>query len=217
MYNLVMKDLRLGISPWFLALPFFAGALMLIPSWIYFIVLQYFFWISVPNICAQFKAQNDLIFTTTMPVSRKDIVKARVTVIVILELLHIGIAMIFGLFTIHLYPDMTYFFFAPHMGFWGLCFVMLAIFNIIFISIYYKTAYKYGLAATASITAALVFSGGAQWLGIQNSFVFDIFNGSGADSTALQISILIAGIAIFTVFTIAACNIAIKRLEKVDI
>ncbi|MDL4839896.1 ABC-2 transporter permease [Aquibacillus rhizosphaerae] len=217
MYNLVIKDLKLGINPWFLALPFLIGTLMLIPNWIYFLVLQYFFWISVPNIFAQFKAQNDLVFTMTMPVSRKDMVKARVTVIVILELLHIVIAMIFGLFTFQLYPDMTYSFFAPHMGFWGLCFVMLAIFNIIFIPMFYKTAYKYGSAATASITATLLYFASVQWLGIQNSFVFETFNGNGADNVSLQITILIVGIVIFTVFTIAACSIAIKRFGRLDI
>lgn len=217
MFNLVMKDFKIGLNPWFLVLPFLTGALMLIPGWIYFIVLQYFFWISIPNIFGQFKAHNDLIFTTTMPVQRKDMVKARVTTIVILELLHIVIAMIFGMFTLHLYPNMVYFFFAPHMGFWGLCFVMLAIFNIIFISMYYKTAYKFGSAVIASVIAALVFSGGVQWLGIQNSFVFETFNGTGADNLLLQLSILVVGIAIFAVFTIIACNIAIKRFEKVDI
>ncbi|QDP38941.1 ABC-2 transporter permease [Radiobacillus deserti] len=217
MYNLVIKDLKLGINPWFLVLPFFIGAFMLIPNWIYFLVLQYFFWVSVPNIFAQFKAQNDLVFTTTLPVSRKDMVKARVTVIVILELLHLVIAMIFGLFTIQLYPDIIYSFFAPHMGFWGLCFVMLAIFNIIFIPMFYKTAYKYGSAATASITATLLYFLGVQWLGTQNSFVYETFNGSGADHVALQISILLAGIVIFIVFTIVACSIAIKRFGRLDI
>ncbi|UFT99848.1 ABC-2 transporter permease [Radiobacillus kanasensis] len=217
MYNLVIKDLKLGINPWFLALPFFTGALMLIPGWVYFIVILYFFLISVPNIFAQFKAQNDLIFTTTLPVSRKDMVKAKVTVVVILELLHMVIAMLFGLLTIQLYPNESYFFFAPHMGFWGLCFVILAIFNIIFFPMYYKTAYKYGSATTAAITATLLFSGGVQWLGIQNSFVFETFNGSGADNIVLQITILIAGIAIFTVFTIGACIIAIKRFGRLGI
>ncbi|WP_427137029.1 ABC-2 transporter permease [Psychrobacillus psychrodurans] len=217
MYNLVMKDLKLAINPWFLAMPFLTGALMLIPGWIYLIVLQYFFWISIPNIFGQFKAQNDLIFTTSMPVSRIDMVRSRVIVIVTLELLHIAVAMFFGMFTIHLYPNMIYYFFAPHMGFWGLCFVMLAIFNIIFIPMYYKTAYKYGAAVTASITASLLFSVGVQWLGIQNSFVFNTFNGTGAENMMIQLLILLAGIAIFTLFTVTACKLAIKRFEKVDI
>lgn len=217
MNNLVMKDLKLAINPWFLAMPFLLGALMLIPGWIYLIVIQYFFWISVPNIFAQFKAQNDLIFTTSMPVSRQEIVKSRVMVVVILELMHVVVAMIFGLFTLNLYPNVDYLFFAPHMGFWGICFVMLAIFNIIFFPMYYKTAYKFGAAVTAGITATLLFSLGIQWLGIQNSFVYNLFNDISADNMATQAFILLAGIAIFTLLTIAACKIAIKRFEKVDI
>ncbi|HDX9578708.1 TPA: ABC-2 transporter permease [Bacillus pseudomycoides] len=217
MYNLVMKDLKLALNPMLFVFPVLIGALMLIPGWIYFIVILYFCWITIPIMFAEYRTQNDLIFTTMMPVTRKDMVKARVFVIVILELLHIVSAIIFGMFNIRLYPNQTYYFFAPHMGFWGLCFVMLAIFNIIFISMYYKTAYKYGKATFSSITAAMVFAGVAQWIGIQNSFVSDIFNGSGADNIALQISILIVGILIFTSFTMIAYRIAYKRFLQVEI
>ncbi|WP_314588180.1 ABC-2 transporter permease [Paenibacillus terrigena] len=217
MYNLVMKDLKLGVNPWFFALPLLMGALMLVPGWLYFLVPLYFCWITIPNMFAGFRTQNDLMFTTMMPVTKKDIVKARVTVIVILELLHLVLAMIYGMITIRLYPNLTYYFFAPHMGFWGLCFVMLGIFNVIFISMYYKTAYKYGGATSASIAAAMLFAGIAQWIGVQNSFISDTFNGSGADNTALQLSILIAGIVIFIAFTMIAYRIAVQRFLKVEI
>ncbi|USG65741.1 ABC-2 transporter permease [Brevibacillus ruminantium] len=217
MYNLVMKDLKLGVNPWFFTLPLFMGALTLIPGWIYFIVPFYFCWISVPNIFGGFKTQNDLMFSSMMPVNKKDIVKARITVVVILELLHLVFAMIFSIFTLRLYPHLIYYFFAPHMGFWGLCFVMLAIFNIVFLPMYYKTAYKFGAASVAAITAAMLFAGVAQWVGIQSPWVNDIFNGSGADNTLLQLSILIVGIVIFIAFTLIAYRIAVKRFLKVEI
>ncbi|MEK5389760.1 ABC-2 transporter permease [Margalitia sp. FSL K6-0131] len=178
---------------------------------------MYFYWVTIPNVFGAYKAQNDLIFTTMMPVTKKDIVRARVTVIVILELLHIVIAMIFGMITLRLYPNMHYHFFAPHMGFWGLVFIMLAIFNILFISMYYKTSYTFGKATLVSITAAMLFAVAAQWLGIQNSFVSDIFNGSGADNVVLQTSIMIVGILIFIAFTVIGYQIAVKRFLKVEI
>ncbi|OBZ13238.1 MULTISPECIES: ABC-2 transporter permease [Bacillales] len=217
MYNLLMKELKLGVSPFFYVMPFLTGALMLIPGWLYFLVLLYFCFITIPNMFAGYKTQNDLIFTGMLPVTKKDIVKAKISVIVILELMHIVVAMIYGMISIRLYPNMIYYFFKPSLGFWGLCFVMIAIFNIIFISMYYKTAYKYGAAAIASITAAMLFAGGAEWLGIQNSFVYDLFKGAGTDHLATQLSILIAGILIFAIFTIIAYHIAIKRFEKVEI
>lgn len=49
-------------------------------------------------------------------------VKARVSVIVIMEVLHVVVAMIYGLITIRLYPNLIYYFFAPHMGFLGTLF-----------------------------------------------------------------------------------------------
>lgn len=217
MYNLVIKDLKLGVNPWFFVLPLFTGALMFIPGWVYFLVPLYFCFITVPNTFGGFKSQNDLMFSTMMPVTKKDIVKARITVIVILELMHLFVAMIFSVFTLRLYPHMIYYFFAPHLGFWGLCFIMLAIFNIVLLSMYYKTAYKYGAATTASTTAAILFAGVAQWVGIQSPWVNDIFYGSGVDNTALQLSILILGIVIFIAFTLIAYRIAVRRFLKVEI
>lgn len=217
MYNLLMKELKLGVSPIFYILPFLTGALMLIPGWLYFIVLLYFCFITVPNMLGVNKSQNDLILSMMLPVSKKEIVKAKVGVIVILELLHLIVAVIFGLFSTRLYPDLTYYFFGPTLGFWGLCFIMFAIFNIFLISMYFKTAYKYGAATITATIAALLFAVGAEWLGIANSTVFDAFKGAGADNMSLQIIILMTGIAVFTIFTIIAYNIAIKRFEKVDI
>ncbi|HLR67791.1 MAG TPA: ABC-2 transporter permease [Virgibacillus sp.] len=217
MYNLMMKDFKIGIQPWVLFMPLLMGALMLLPGWIYFIVLLYFIWISIPNIFNQFKVQNDLLFTTMLSVTKKDMVKARIMVIVILEVLHIVVAMIFGLIALYLYPNLDYVFFAPHMGFWGLCFVMFGIFNILFFPMHYKTAYKYGKGYIIGLIAVMIYVGIAQWVGIQNSSVSNIFNGTGADNMVLQLSILIIGIAIFTVLTIIGCNISIKRFKKVDI
>lgn len=217
MYNLVMKDVRLAVPPFFFLFPFLFGALMLIPGWIYFIVPLYFCWITIPNVFNQFKAQNDLMFTSVMPVSKRDMVKARVTVIVGLELLHIVIAAIFGSISMVLYPDTTYLFFPPNMGFWGLNLVMLAIFNLIFIPMFYKTAYKFGWALLAAVVAAMLFAGIAQWLGIQNPVLNEIFYGTGAQQVTLQIFILIAGIVIFAALSMIANRLAVKRFLRVEI
>ena len=217
MYNLMMKDLKLGVHPMFFVMPFLTGALMLVPGWIYFIVLMYFCWITVPNMFGQFKAQNDLMFTSMMPVSKQDMVKARVAVLAGLEILHMVTAMIYGWFTIRLYPHLEYYFFPPHMGFWGMCFAMLAIFNLIFIPMYYKTAYKSGGATIASITAATLFAAIAQWLGIRSPLLSDIFYGDGIHDGGLQVSILIAGIVIFIAFTFIGYRIGMRRFLRVEV
>ncbi|MFP4975201.1 ABC-2 transporter permease [Paenibacillus sp. CN-4] len=217
MYNLVMKDVRLAVPPFFFLFPFLFGALMLIPGWIYFVVPLYFCWITIPNVFNQFKAQNDLMFTSVMPVSKRDMVKARVTVIVGLELMHIVTAAVFGSISMILYPDVTYLFFPPNMGFWGLNLVMLAIFNLIFIPMFYKTAYKFGWALLAAVMAAMLFAAIAQWLGIQSPVVNEIFYGTEAQQVTLQTFILIAGIVIFAAFSMIAYRLAAKRFLRVEI
>ncbi|GIP19411.1 ABC transporter [Paenibacillus montaniterrae] len=217
MYNLLIKELKIGVSPFFYILPFLTGALMLIPGWLYFLVILYFCFITVPNMLGGYKSQNDLMFTSVLPVTKADIVKSKVAFFVILELLHIVIAAIFGFISIRLYPDLTYLFYSPTLGFWGLCFVMLAIFNIILIPMYFKTAYKYGAATIASTTAAILFAGSAELLGIQNSYVYDLFKGTGAHNLIVQLSLLVAGVAIFAILTIIAYHIAKKRFLKVEV
>lgn len=217
MYNLLLKELKLGVSPFYYILPFITGALMLVPAWLYFVVFLYFCCITIPNLLAGYKSQNDLVFSIMMPVTKKDIIKARIAIIVILELLHMVAAVMYGVISTRLFPNLIYFFYGPSIGFWGLCFIMLAIFNVILISMYYKTAYKYGAATIAANIGAVLFAGGAEWLGVKSSFVYELFKGTHADNMTVQISILIAGIAIFAILTIIAYNIAIKQFEKVDI
>ena len=52
---------------------------------------------------------------------------------------------------------------------------------------------------------------------IQSPFVSNLFNGIGADNTAIQMSILIAGIVIFLAFTLIGYRMAVKRFLKVEI
>ncbi|NGZ74687.1 ABC-2 transporter permease [Saccharibacillus alkalitolerans] len=217
MYNLLMKELRLGVSPWFYALPFVTGALMLIPGWVYFVVTLYVCMITIPNIFAGYKSQNDLMFTNMLPVSKKDIVKSKVGIIVFLELLHVIVAVVFGAVSLALYPNIEYIFFKPTAGFWGLTLIMLGIFNVCFIPMHYKTAYKYGSASIVSIAAAFLFAAGAEWLGISNAFVRDLFKGSGADDWGIQLSVLLAGALVFAALTIIAYRAACKRFKKVEI
>lgn len=216
MVNLLKKEFKLGGNAFYYALPLLTGALMLIPGWLYFLVVLYFCFITVPNLFGGYKSQNDLLFTSILPVTRKDVVKAKIGFIVTLELMHVIAAMIYGMISLRLYPNLTYYFFGPSLGFWGLNFVMLAIFNIILLPMYYKTAYKYGPAAIVSITAAILFAAGAEWLGIASPIVYDLFKGTGADNMLVQLALLLAGIAIFALFTIIAYYMAIKRFERVE-
>ena len=63
----------------------------------------------------------------------------------------------------------------------------------------------------------MLFAVIAQWLGIQHSFLNDIFYGTDAQQVMTQTVILIAGILIFATLSIIAYRVAIKRFLRVEI
>ena len=109
--------------------------------------------------------------------------------IVLLEMLHMITAVGFGILNRQLYGDWIPVFLYPTIGFWGLCFVMLGIFNLLFFPIYYKTSYKYGLANVIGILGAMLFAGGIEWLAIKNERMIYLFKGQGILNNGMHIVI----------------------------
>lgn len=217
MKNLLCKDFKLGISPFFYFLPVLTGALMLIPGWLYFIVLMYFCFITVPNMFATYKVQNDLMLSIMMPVTKKDIVKSRMLSVISLELLHIMIAVFFAIINNNLYDSAKFIFLEPNIAFFGLIFIMFALFNIIFFPMFYKTAYKYGAPVIVSNAAIIIFASVVELLALFNPSINMYLRGSYASSVYLQVGILGGGVLIFIISAIIAYKISVKRFCKVDI
>ncbi len=137
MKNLLYKEFRLAINPLFYLVPLF-GALLLIPSWVYFVALSYVFYITISNIFATCKSQNDIGFSVMLPVRKRDIVKARVISIGVIELIHFLVAVIFGIINFKMYKGQNQLM-DPNAAFFGFVLMMYGLFNLIFFPMYYKT------------------------------------------------------------------------------
>lgn len=217
MKNLLYKEFRLSISPYAFGLPLLTGALMLIPGWLYFLVFMYFGFITVPNLLAGFKTQNDMAFSVMLPVSKRDIVKSRIISFVLLELLHIVVAAVFAIINSRIYSSWTFFFLDPNVAFFGLVLIMLALFNVILFPMYYKTGYKYGIPLILSSIVMIGYAAGVELLTIYNPTVHLYLKGAKSGNMLLQYGILGGGIAIFIITAIVAYYLSIKRFESVDI
>ena len=144
MKNLIYKELTFSINKFFYILPILLGALMLIPGWIYMLVFMYFFWITVPQIFAAYNINADYNFASTLPVRRQDIVRAKIYTIFILEALHVIFAVLFGLLHNWIYQTSWNLFFDINLAFFGVGILMFAIFNLVFLPKYFKTAHFFG-------------------------------------------------------------------------
>lgn len=144
MLKLLYKEFRLASHPTsfiFLAL----GAMLLIPAYPYFVVFFYTC-LGIFFVFLAARENHDTVFTVSLPVRKRDVVKARVFMVVIIELAQLVIAVPFALLGAAINPNAegNAVGIEANPAFFGLTLVMLALFNIIFIPTFYKTAYKVG-------------------------------------------------------------------------
>ena len=215
MKNLMYKEFRLVVHPLYYLVAL-TGVLLLIPQWPYFIALMYFFFIAVPNIFAGGKASNDIGFSVMMPVRKRDVVMARMMVIVILELASIAVASVFAALNITLYQAQN-FLLDPNIAFIGLVFVMYGLFNVVFFPMFYKTAYKIGLPIITAVIATVLFATAAEMQNLLSPAAAGVLDGISGDALVRQLPVLAAGIAVFALLTWLACRVSVKRFEKVDL
>ena len=197
MNNLLYKEFNLSITKFFIIMPFLLSALIMIPNWIFTIAFMYFFWISVPNIFINYNTQNDYLFMSTLPVDKKSIVKAKIQLVVSLEMLHIISAGVFTIIHNQLYG--TYNFFLDlNLAFYGLISIMFGLFNITFLPLYFKTTYRIAKPLIVSLIVTGVYAILIETL----NFVVKPYNEIMEQSNmSVQLSIFIFGIVVFLILT----------------
>ncbi len=216
MRNLLAKELKLSIHPFFYVVPFLTGSLFLIPKWIFFVALMYFFFISVPNICSTYNAQNDMGFTIMMPVRKKDIVRSRIAAFAVLELLHLATGGLFAWLN-HIIYHQPNFAMNTNMAFFGAAFIMFGIFNLTFFPIYFKTGWKFGMATIAGTVVTVVFATAVEFSLVAFPALSAVLQGAGSADRLTQAGVLAAGILLFAAATGLSSSIAARRFETADL
>jgi hypothetical protein len=212
MKNLVYKEMGLSINKFFYLLPIILGGLLFIPNWIFILVFYYFFWISIPQIFGAYLQQGDYNFLSVLPIKRKDIATSKIYAIYILEGLHLGFAIIFGLFHLWIYGSWNLFF-DINLAFYGVGILLFGVFNISFLPAYFKTAHFFGkpliLASIITLVYGFVFEFGI----VKYQFMRDVFEGPlQTQVIAFIVSALLGlGLSYF------ALRLSQKRMMEIDL
>ena len=214
MKDLLYKEFKLAVHPsMFIFLTF--GALLLIPSWLFFIAFGYIF-IGFMNMFFIGRGDQDFLFTVSLPIRKRDVVRARFYALSILEVLMIlasvpfaiihGILFDFGNMAMNL-----------NFAFFGFVFVMYAVFNAVFFPMFYKTAYKAGVPVFLGVLAASAFAIAVEFAVHAVPVLTTTLNAMGAGHLESQLPVLIAGIGLFALLTWLAFKKSAKNFEKVDL
>ena len=165
------------------------------------------------------REDNDILYTSLLPIKKSDVVCAKYVSAVILQGIAFVLFSIFTFIRMFFLSDSAVYTNNVLMGanFVFLSFVLLifAVFNVIFIGGFFKTAYRYGKPfvlfiianfAIIAIAETLHHLPGMNWL-----------NNLNFDSAVCQLPLLVCAVVIYVISTVISCKKSKARFEKLDL
>lgn len=210
---LIKKEFLLTAHPMTYIFAFF-GIMLIIPSYIYYVAFFY----TTLGIFFYFmngRENRDNYFNAILPVSKRDVVKAKVTVVWIIETVSIIFAIPFAILSQKINPNGSNLAgIEANVAFFGLSLIMYSIFNAVFLNEFFKTAFKAGKAFVFGSIATAVFillAETADHMPIVGEYL------EGVNGQLVQLPLLFVGIAIFIVSFFVVNIQCAKKYEKVDL
>ena len=205
MKNLLYKELKLVSHPMVFIFSLF-GIMLLIPSYPYLIPFIYCF-VSFTFIFIGGRESKDMFFTTCLPIERKSVVTSRFISIMIIELFTVAFAVPFA-FLSHIINKNGNDMLDANMALFGFVLLMYGIFNYIFLTIFYKTAYKLAKPFLYGSIVVLIYGVAIEVLIQAVPVLKENLDGfSGILPQAIVLCIGIVGYALLNIF-------ALKKSQK---
>lgn len=211
--QMMYKEWHLALQPPAVVFEFF-GVMLLIPSYPYLVTFFYGL-LGIFFICTFGRENHDVEYTALLPVSRSDIVKARITLCVLLELIQLGGAVICALLRPGLGLTSNVAGLDVNGAMFGFALLLIGLFNIIFFPMYYKNTDKIGIPF---LIAAIVYGVGMMGLEILSHFPsMQILRGLAPQNLGIRVLVLVAGAVCFCTFTMVALRISIRRFQNMNL
>ena len=215
MKNLLNKELRLSAHP--LSYLFLVFSLMaLIPG--YPILLGAFFiCFGLFQTFQNGRETNDVLYSVLLPIGKKDVVKARYIFVcliqIIASLLMAGLTALRMVFFASAAPYVNNAMMNSNPVFLAWTLLIFALFNTLFVGLFYKTAYKFGKPFVAFIVASMLVVCIAEVLHHLPGLEFL----NTLDRLPLQLMLMLFALVIFVLATIISCRTAQRNFELLDL
>lgn len=213
MFDLLNKELRLAVHP-SLYIFICMGALLLIPAYPYGVV----FFFGCLGLFQSFmfdRETRDVFYTALLPRPKRDVVKGKLLLAVFAQTTQLVLSLPFAVLRTLYLPNGNPVGIEPNAAYYGFGLIIYGIFNLVFFSEFYKTAYKAGAAFLTALVPtilgiiameAAVHFPGLGWL-----------DGLDAASMLRQVPVLLAGAAVYAGANTLAYRVSAKHFERVDL
>lgn len=217
MNSILKKEIKLSSSPlsYFFVLFSF---IFLLPGYpilcaVFFVTLGIF------QSFQNYRESNDIAFSILLPITKRDIVKGKFLFVSLIEFCSLFLMTICVLLRMTAFRESIVYrknaLMNANFVALGFAFIIFALFNLLFVSGYFKTACKFTLPFLAYIILAILMIFIAESLHYFPHF--SVLNSFGFDYIRMQIILLALSILIYSLITIFSYKRACKYFEKVDL
>lgn len=215
MKNLLIKELKLSMHP---TAPIFLllSSMLLIPNYPYYVIFFYT-GLGVFFTCLNGRENKDVPYTILLPVKKIDIVKARYLYVIALELLQILLAIPFAVIRQTFPVPQNQVGMEANIALFGLSFIMLGIFNVVFFKVYYKDVNKVGKSFVLSSTAVFCFMLVAELFTHIVPFFKNVLDTLDDVYVMPKLIVLTVGIAVYVMLTLISYSTSKKSFEVYDL
>ena len=216
MKNLLKKELRLATSP--LAWLFLIFSVMtFIPG--YPILMGCFFvCLGLFQSFQNARESNDILYTVLLPVRKADAVKAKYISVCFFEILALLLMAVFTAVRMTVLSGSPVYasnvMMSANPVFLAFALIIFALFNLLFVGGFFKTAYKTGRPFVIFIIAAMIAIGIGESLHHFPSLGF--LNAPGGERMGLQWACLAAAAVIYAAVTFLSEKSSERRFERID-
>ena len=213
MYNLLYKELRLAAHPNLFVFTLL-GALVIVPAYPYGMV--FLFGCLGPYMLLPMGGRiNDIYYTSLLPVKKRDVVKSKVALVVLSQMAQLVISLPFALLRLRLLPEGNPAGIEANVAYYGFGLMVYTIFNVIFLTHFFKTGYRVGWSFLWAIIPATL---GVLLMEIVVHFPqFAWLDSVEGAMLFRQLPILLAGILVYILGTAIAYRVSTKRFDIVDL
>lgn len=217
MINLIKKEFKLSahiLSYFFIAF----GLMTFIPG--YPILVGVFFsCLGIFQSFQSYRESNDIAYTILLPVSKKDIVKAKFIFVLTIQFLTFLLMFIITIIRMTMLVDVEAYVFNPlltaNLVFLGYVLVIYGLFNFLFVRGFFKTAYKFGKPFVSfTVVGFLVITLAESLRYIPG---LEALNSLGFNNISIQLTGLMVGFIINVLLNYISYKYSVKSFERIDL
>ncbi len=214
MRALLQKELTLAVHPTnliFLGL----SALALIPNYPYE-TLFFYNCLGVFFLCLTARENRDVEFTLLLPVPKRAAVAARMLAAALLQLAQAGLAVPFALVR-NWMPMENQVGLEANVAFFGVAFLLLGAFNLVFFPLYYRDVGRVGLPFLAGCAVFTLLTCAAEASAHLVPFVRDVLDTKDPAHLPQKLAVLGIGLAAYALCTLLAYLRSARSFERLDL